>query len=116
VWQNPNLLMHYFADVSALGLWAGVGADSRFGIDMQSQIAVLTDLANIQLPSLTKPLENPVLVLTGSSDPVFNQDEVTAELKSAFSNVRFEKWPGCGHMPQLEKPVEFVQLIKRLLN
>lgn len=116
VWQNPNLLMHYFADVSALSLWAGVGADPRFGIDMQSQIAVLTDLAKTPLPSRAKPLDNPVLILTGSSDPVFNQDEVTTELKLAFSNVRFEEWPGCGHMPQLEKPVEFVQLIKRLLN
>ena len=116
VWQNPQLLTHYFENMDALGKWAGVGADPRFGIDMQSQIAVLTDMATLQLPVLTKPFATPVLVLTGASDPVFKKDEVTTELKSAFSNVQFEQWTGCGHMPQLEKPVEFVQLIKRWLG
>ncbi|NUN04380.1 MAG: alpha/beta hydrolase [Bdellovibrio sp.] len=115
VWQNPNLLTHYFTDDKALRLWVGVGADPRFGIDMESQIAVLADLARLRLPALAHPLDKPVLVLTGSSDPVFNQDEVSSELKSIFSNVAFENWSGCGHMPQLERPVDFVHLLKRLL-
>lgn len=116
VWQNPQLLTHYFANSSALSLWAGVGVDPRFGIDMQSQVAVLNDLARLQLPAMAYPLSTPVLVLTGSSDPVFDQDEVAQELKTVFSDVKYEKWMDCGHMPQLEKPQEFVLLLKRILN
>ncbi|KYG66222.1 hypothetical protein AZI86_03940 [Bdellovibrio bacteriovorus] len=116
VWQNPLLLTHYFENKETLGVWASVGRDPRFAIDMGSQVAVLNEMAQIHLPQLFTPLNIPITVLSGASDPVFNKLEVERELKPVFNHVNFVEWKGCGHCPQMEKPTEFIEFVKRLLN
>lgn len=115
VWQNPLLLTHYFEKPEALGQWAGVGQDPRYAIDMGSQVAVLSEMADFHVPQLFNPIKVPVTVLSGASDPVFDMAEVEEELKPVFQKVHFEKWDHCGHCPQLEKPEEFIHFVKRLL-
>lgn len=116
VWQNPNLLSHYFRNKDTLALWAGVGSDPLFGIDMQSQVAVLNNMSQMHFPQLMKPVSTPVYVLAGSSDPVFNRAEAEKELKPVFQYIQFEQWQDCGHFPQMEKPDEFIKLAKKLIG
>lgn len=116
VWQNEKLLSHYFVEPKILEIWAGVGADPQYAIDMESQNAVLEDFSHRVFPQPSEPLNILATVLSGSSDPVFSKSEVEADLKPLFRQVSFEQWPGCGHFPHLEKTTEFIQLVKKLTS
>ncbi|KAL7107466.1 hypothetical protein ACP275_06G056600 [Erythranthe tilingii] len=81
-------------------------------------VALLTDSASESKPPLAKRLGQiscPVLIVTGDTDrlvPSWNAEK----LSRAISGSCFEIIKKCGHLPQEEKPEEFVGIVDKFLR
>ncbi|XP_012858490.1 PREDICTED: uncharacterized protein LOC105977689 [Erythranthe guttata] len=81
-------------------------------------VALLTDSASESKPPLAKRLGQiscPVLIVTGDTDrlvPSWNAEK----LSRAISGSCFEIIKKCGHLPQEEKPEEFVDIVDKFLR
>lgn len=65
-------------------------------------------------PSLAK-IRNRTLVMAGALDQT-TPAALARELATAIPGAKFEEIPGCGHCPQIEKPAEFVAVLRRFLG
>ncbi|CAH2049583.1 unnamed protein product [Thlaspi arvense] len=78
---------------------------------------ILADISSGSKPPLEKRLHEiscPVLIITGDSDrlvPSWNSER----LSRAIPGSRLEVIKNCGHLPQEEKPKEFISLVQKFL-
>lgn len=81
-------------------------------------LAMITDSASEGKPPLKKRLKDiscPVLVVTGDTDrlvPAWNAER----LAKAIPGSKFEVIKNCGHLPQEEKPEEFLAIVQKFLQ
>ncbi|GLJ44917.1 hypothetical protein SUGI_0945640 [Cryptomeria japonica] len=81
-------------------------------------LAMLTDSSSegkLPLQKQLKDISCPVLIVTGDTDrivPAWNAER----LANAISGAKFEVIKNCGHLPQEEKPEEFLAVIQRFLQ
>ncbi|KAK4383139.1 hypothetical protein Sango_2803900 [Sesamum angolense] len=81
-------------------------------------VALLTDFTSKLKPPLAKRLSEiscPVLIVTGDTDrlvPTWNSER----LSRAIPGSCFELIKNCGHLPQEEKPEEFVSIVDKFLQ
>ena len=67
------------------------------------------------LPGLLGRVAIPTLIIWGQEDQIVPL-ECSALYQQALSNARVEIIPQCGNCPPLEKPTEFVQLVRNFLT
>lgn len=85
---------------------------------LEFTLAMITDSASEGKPPLKKRLKDiscPVLVVTGDTDrlvPAWNADR----LAKAIPGSKFEVIKNCGHLPQEEKPDEFLAIVQKFLQ
>eukprot|EP01018_Ginkgo_biloba_P015322 Gb_07665 [translate_table: standard] len=85
---------------------------------LEFTLAMITDSASEGKPPLQKRLKDiscPVLVVTGDTDrlvPAWNAER----LAKAIPGSKFEVIQNCGHLPQEEKPEEFLVVVQRFLQ
>ncbi len=65
-------------------------------------------------PDLAK-IRNRTLVMAGALDQT-TPAALGRELAGLIPGAKFEEIPGCGHCPQIEKPAEFVAVLRRFLG
>ncbi|GAA0169255.1 serine protease [Lithospermum erythrorhizon] len=81
-------------------------------------IAMLTDTESKSKPPLSQRLSKiscPVLIITGDSDrlvPPWNSEKLSRAIPGSF----LEMIKGCGHLPQEEKPQEFITIVSKFLQ
>jgi pimeloyl-ACP methyl ester carboxylesterase len=69
-------------------------------------------LHNPQLPALLPRITAPALVVAGSDDKLVRADYYDT-FASRFSDGQLERVNGSGHYPEIEKPAETVEIIKK---
>lgn len=85
---------------------------------LEFTLAMITDSASEGKPPLKKRLKDiscPVLVLTGDTDrlvPAWNAER----LAKTIPGSTFEVIKNCGHLPQEEKPEEFLAVVQKFLQ
>jgi pimeloyl-ACP methyl ester carboxylesterase len=57
----------------------------------------------------------PTLVLWGEADK-FTKISMGENLAKMMPNAKFQRFAGAGHMPQIERPREFVDIVKNFLT
>ncbi len=78
-------------------------------------MSTLLGLSNTQ--TITEKLQLltiPTLVVWGENDPVI-PIEYAQSFVSGINDCRFYKMTGCGHVPYVEKPKEFFQIVSDFL-
>lgn len=114
VYQNPSLLAHYTKIPAMQKAWVDAISTPSYGMDPESQNAVISDLA--QNPPSPRALSIKVHVIFGSEDPVFDQNRVSDVLRAySVLNPSMECYDRSGHFPHLEQRERFVQSLKSLL-
>ena len=58
----------------------------------------------------------PTLIVWGENDPVIPIEVRTIIYVSGINDCRFYKMIGCGHVPYVEKPKTFFQIVSDFLN
>jgi 2-hydroxymuconate-semialdehyde hydrolase len=56
----------------------------------------------------------PTLIVWGDRDQILPMSHLSAA-RDAFPDAQWHLFPGTGHMPQIERPAEFAQLVRPLL-
>ncbi|WVZ97124.1 hypothetical protein U9M48_042680 [Paspalum notatum var. saurae] len=85
---------------------------------IQHTISMIVDSASMSRVSISKRLSEiscPVLVVTGDTDrivPAWNAER----LAHAIPGATFEAIKCCGHLPQEERPQEFLSVVERFLR
>lgn len=85
---------------------------------LEFTLATITDSASEGKPPLKKRLKDiscPVLVVTGDTDrlvPAWNAER----LAKAIPGSKFEVIKNCGHLPQEERPEEFLAIVQKFLQ
>ncbi|RCV15732.1 hypothetical protein SETIT_3G081300v2 [Setaria italica] len=85
---------------------------------LEHTISMIIDSASATRVPVSKRLSEiscPVLVVTGDTDrivPAWNAERVA----HAIPGARFEVIKGCGHLPQEERPEEFLSVVERFLR
>lgn len=85
---------------------------------LEFTLAMITDSASEGKPPLKKRLKDiscPVLVVTGDTDrlvPAWNAER----LAKAIPGSKFEVIKNCGHLPQEERPEEFLAIVQKFLQ
>jgi 3-oxoadipate enol-lactonase len=72
-------------------------------------------LANLDLSPVLKNIESETLVMAGSEDAT-TPPALARELAAKIPRARFRQIEGCGHCPQIENPVLFVQAVEEFLS
>jgi pimeloyl-ACP methyl ester carboxylesterase len=95
---------------------------SQDEVDRQLQnkltLAKLTWQPRLHNPHLIKWLHRitlPTLILWGAEDKLI-PSQYAAAFRDAIPGARLEVFPGCGHLPQIEKAKEFAATVTRFLQ
>ena len=72
-------------------------------------------LAKLDLSPVLKNIRNETLVMAGSEDAT-TPPALARELAAQIPNAMFRQLEGCGHCPQIENPVLFVQVVEEFLS
>jgi 3-oxoadipate enol-lactonase len=72
-------------------------------------------LANLDLSPVLNQISNRTLVMAGSEDAT-TPPALARELAAKIAGARFREIEGCGHCPQIENPVLFVQAVEEFLS
>jgi 3-oxoadipate enol-lactonase len=72
-------------------------------------------LAALDLSPVLGNVRNQTLVMAGSEDAT-TPPALARELAAKIQNAKFRELEGCGHCPQIEKPVLFVQAVEEFLS
>jgi len=62
-----------------------------------------------------KNIESQTLVMAGSEDAT-TPPALARELAANIPQAKFRELQGCGHCPQIENPVLFVQVVEEFLG
>ncbi|KAL6619950.1 hypothetical protein ACP70R_035089 [Stipagrostis hirtigluma subsp. patula] len=82
---------------------------------LEHTISMITDAAKVPVSKRLSEISCPVLVVTGDTDrivPAWNAER----LARAIPRARFEVIKSCGHLPQEERPEEFLSIVERFLG
>ncbi|KAL6865268.1 hypothetical protein ACP4OV_016419 [Aristida adscensionis] len=82
---------------------------------LEHTISIITDSVRVPISKRLSEISCPVLVITGDTDrivPAWNAERVA----HAIPGARFEVIKSCGHLPQEERPEEFLSAIERFLR
>lgn len=116
-WENPNLPLHYFEDIETLKKWGAVMSEPSFQVDNLSQNKVFEDFIAKQKSYEKVAVEklSPPTVILGDKDRLCPEEEVRTELSRFFKGSTIKKFSKAKHFPHLEKPEEFIQVLRTLL-
>jgi pimeloyl-ACP methyl ester carboxylesterase len=113
VYQDPLLLGHYWVDHEILPRWASVLSEPRFGLDRESQNAVLAEMAST--PE-THPLNSlrgiHAMLMVGARDPVRDDERNLGIARPFLGSIERHVFAKSGHFPHLEEPEAFADTLK----
>jgi len=83
--------------------------------EMTCRVAWKPYMHSMTLPHLLPGVRTPTLLVWGAQDAItpVNSGEL---YQRAIKGSRLATIPNCGHMPEMEKPAEFVQLVRDFLT
>lgn len=118
VWQNPSLLSHYFQNAEAERAWVNAYSQEGYGLDFESQEAVLLDFCSVEKQGEVGNFTGvPLHLLFGDLDPVFDLNEARSQIMRRGGVLESETVAvGSGHFPHIEHPELFCQLLKKILG
>ncbi|MFN2135620.1 MAG: alpha/beta fold hydrolase [Candidatus Promineifilaceae bacterium] len=76
---------------------------------------VLKALAFLDMGESLKRISQPTLIVWGADDPVLPVAHAQ-QIAASIPNAQLVIWDRCGHLPFLEKPVEFQQVARAFLS
>jgi pimeloyl-ACP methyl ester carboxylesterase len=83
--------------------------------EMTCRVAWKPYMHSLTLPSLLPSVRTPTLIVWGSQDAITPLDS-GEQYQSAIAASRLVTIDGCGHMPEMEKPSEFANLVSDFLK
>ncbi|MEX2430421.1 MAG: alpha/beta fold hydrolase [Dehalococcoidia bacterium] len=81
---------------------------------LRSGISSLGTKRHVLLSPYLHEIEAPALVLWGEEDPLFPVKHGTHAAR-AIPNARLHVFPGAGHWPYIERPSEFIEIMRAFL-
>jgi pimeloyl-ACP methyl ester carboxylesterase len=82
----------------------------RHGLSGHVMPQVLAELEGCDPFAWLEGFRGPVLLLNGSLDPAFRQDE--SALRALLPQARLQVLPGAGHLTNLDRPREFSEAVR----
>lgn len=84
-------------------------------LDLDSMVQYFSVMPDIDVTSLLPQVLAPTLVITGDRDPIVPTDE-SHKIASLVSDAKLALIQGAGHLPFLERPIEYQAVLSKWLE
>jgi 3-oxoadipate enol-lactonase len=106
---------HFFSQPGVIEKIIEQGLKNPFPFTLRGYEGQLAALEGFDSREWVKTIQAPTLVVSGHQDLVFNAAMVKS-MADEIANSSYYCFADCGHLPPIEQPEKFVQLVKNFLQ